>query len=162
VEVESMMKSIHSARAVGLLKLIGLIHLVLPIPAIDEICLPSSNNVVSSDMSDAVKTKKKKNNNEVETSIDNTPEEIVIINQNTKDFHAYGCSAVMIISLLEKASNKDAQLLLETTIMKSNGNVKKDIIDQVSQLMQQETPFLQHFFRDLNTYQSDETAKVLR
>jgi hypothetical protein len=132
---------------------------VLPIPVIEEICLPSSNNVVSSDMSDAVKTKKKKNNNEVETIISNTPEEVVIINQNTKDFHAYGCSAVMIISLLEKASNKGLQ---ETTNIKSNGNVKKDIIDQVSQLMQQETPFLQHFFRDLNTYQSDETAKVLR
>jgi hypothetical protein len=41
-------------------------------------------------------------------------------------------------------------------------DMNKDIIGQISQLMYQETSFLQHFFRDLKTYQSDETAKVLR
>jgi hypothetical protein len=43
------MKSIHSARAVGLLKLIELIHLVLPIPEIDDLCLPMISNGASGD-----------------------------------------------------------------------------------------------------------------
>jgi hypothetical protein len=105
-----------------------------------------------------VKTKKKKNNDDVETISANTPEEIVIINQNTEDFHAYGCSAVMIISLLEQASNKGSKL--STGVTTADSNI--DIIGQISQLMYKEASFLQHFFKDLKTCQSDETAKVLR
>eukprot|EP00596_Hydrurales_sp_CCMP1899_P008325 CAMPEP_0119046230 /NCGR_PEP_ID=MMETSP1177-20130426/45243_1 /TAXON_ID=2985 /ORGANISM="Ochromonas sp, Strain CCMP1899" /LENGTH=662 /DNA_ID=CAMNT_0007019101 /DNA_START=210 /DNA_END=2195 /DNA_ORIENTATION=- len=162
VEVESMIKSIHSTRAVGLLKLIGLIHLVLPIPEVDDLCLPTVNNGAAGDRSssgDAVKTKKKKNNDDVEPISVNTPEEIVTINQITQDFHAYGCSAVMIMSLLEQASNKGSRMISTEA---TPADMNKDIIGQISQLMYQETSFLQHFFRDLKTYQSDETAKVLR
>lgn len=182
-EVESMMKSVHSARAVALLQLIGLIQLVLPMPEMDDLCLPSSNSIgggdnTSGSSSDSGSKTKKKKNNEVETIIANTPKELVIIKQNSDDFHSYGCSAVMVLSLLEQASKKgsgnisplatssDTVLMNEeithsTTIVKSL-DIDQDIITQISQMMNKDTLYLLNFLKDLGTYQSEETAKVLR
>ena len=125
-EVESMIKSKHSSRAVALLHYIQLLPLVLPVPTLQDMCLSNidivtvpaatANNIRKYDINDISTSneldvndktkKKKKKNNEIEVYPENTPEECSFITQSINDFHPYGASGVLLQFFFEKSSQE--------------------------------------------------------
>ena len=128
-----MLKHKHAPRAIALLHYIQLLPLILPVPAIEDLCLsyagespvnisPSnaSNDTSNASSSSTAgvagatgglgggenedKKKKKKKSNDVEIMPSNTPEECSFIKQSVGDFHPYGGSAALIQTFLTRSS----------------------------------------------------------
>ena len=169
-----MLRSVNHARAVCLLHYIQLVPLILPLPAIQELCLSSfidqGINTVSSNATasvvinetstaedDASGKKKKKKNNEVEVQVPLTREEHSFVQQTMEDFHPYGCSASLIHTLLQKSSAEKTH----THEVDVSGDAA-GCRNVLSRTIRENNPYLLHFLRDLSSSQSDESGKVLR
>jgi hypothetical protein len=169
-----MLRIKSSDRAICLLHYIQLIPLILPVPALSDLCLatfvdssPSNSN--SSGSRDATESdagdrkKKKKNNNDVEVAPAVTPEEHSFIARSVKDFHPYGCSAALIHLLLQNVCVRTAAVsTLKGTDSADQGGHSTACMSSLSKTVIDKTPFLFHFCKDLVESQSEETGKILR
>ena len=169
-----MLRSVNHARAVCLLHYIQLVPLILPLPAIQELCLSTftdpvvnitanSNATTSAikDVStvedDASGKKKKKKNNDVEVQVPLTREEHYFVQQTVEDFHPYGCAASLIHTLLQKSSVEKAHT--NEVDVDDGAAVCRNVL---SRTIRENNPYLLHFLRDLLSSQTDEVGKVLR
>jgi hypothetical protein len=171
-----MLRIKSSDRAICLLHYIQLIPLILPVPALSDLCLatfvdssPSNSNNNSSGSRDAPESdagdrkKKKKNNNDVEVAPALTPEEHSFIARSVKDFHPYGCSAALIHLLLQNVCVRSAAVsTLKGTDSADQGGHSTACMSSLSKTITSKTPFLFHFCNDLFESQSEETGKILR
>ena len=169
-----MLRIKSSDRAICLLHYIQLIPLILPVPALSDLCLatfvdssPSNSN--SSGSRDATESdagdrkKKKKNNNDVEVAPALTPEEHSFISRSVKDFHPYGCSSALIHLLLQNVCVRSAGVsTVKGTDSADQGGHSTACMSSLSKTVFDKTPFLFHFCNDLVESQSEETGKILR
>ena len=168
-----MLRSVNHARAVCLLHYIQLVPLILPLPAIQELCLSTftdpvvnttANNNSTSVIKDVVAVeddasgkKKKKKNNDVEVQVPLTREEHSFVRQTVEDFHPYGCAASLIHTLLQKSSVEKAHT--NEVDLDDGAAVCRNVL---SRTIRENNPYLLHFLRDLSSSQTDESGKVLR